>query len=63
MIDVPDFKVGDKVTHWTHPNEDGEVVSVHDAGNEMIRNVVWPGSDWAIPYGITAHLMPAGYYR
>lgn len=63
MSDTADFQVGDKVTHWTHPHEDGEVVSIHETAGETIHNVVWPGSQYAIPYGITAHLMPAGHYR
>lgn len=63
MDAAQNFKVGDKVTHWTHPHEDGEVVSVRETCGETVHNVVWPGSKYAIPYGTTAYLMPAGHYR
>ncbi|MFI0553436.1 hypothetical protein [Streptomyces scabiei] len=43
--------INDKVRHWSHPGEIGNVIRVeHPRTGSAVVYVAWPGSDVLVPY-------------
>ncbi|MGJ3559648.1 hypothetical protein ACR6C2_16890 [Streptomyces sp. INA 01156] len=58
---MSEFKAGDKVKHWSHFGEVGEVVRVdHPRTGGTVTYVAWPGSDILIPYAAHHSLTKIG---
>ncbi len=51
------ISTGDRVTHWSHEGQVGEVVETEPCpGGGFIFHVMWPGNETAIPYHSTGTL-------
>lgn len=47
---------GDFVTHWTHPDEVGEIIEMEPDSSGTVFHVLWPGHEMTIPYHSTGTL-------